>query len=176
MMTQIEFRGARISVSPQLDATDAQIGAVETQYDVERQLKTRLAAAAPRFAAAVLSAYVEHKYAKGKDAPGVAHKLETLETKMPQFAVTFRSVRRAYRLGPSRVLGASDAREAVVRAGEEGSPPAYARVDPDPASAVAVAALADAAGAALGDLLAEDQCPPWSPAAVAGRDAPPAFT
>ncbi|WOO84188.1 uncharacterized protein LOC62_05G007708 [Vanrija pseudolonga] len=169
MMTQIEFRGTRIN-----------IGAVETQGDVERALRSRLAAAAPKFASAVLCAYVEHKYSRGKDEAGVGRKLETLETRMPQFAVTFRSIRRRYSLGPSRVLGPGDDRDPVVRTDEGGDggrarPPSYARVDPDPVSVAAVAQLAAAAEAALEDLLAEEACPSWSPAAVIGRDAPPAF-
>lgn len=96
---------------------------------------------------------------------------------MPQFAVTFRSIRRRYSLGPSRVLGPGDDRDPVVRASQEAGarPPSYARIDPDPVSVAAVAQLAAAAEAALEDLLAEEACPAWSPAAVIGRDAPPAF-
>ncbi|WOO84028.1 uncharacterized protein LOC62_05G007550 [Vanrija pseudolonga] len=53
---------------------------------------------------AVVVAYVENKFKRGKSRAGIIRKLEALEKKVPSFARSFAAVRLLYHLGPSRVV------------------------------------------------------------------------
>ncbi|KAL1406504.1 hypothetical protein Q8F55_008208 [Vanrija albida] len=57
-----------------------------------------------QYPVAVVVAYVENKFKRGKSRAGIIRKLEALEKKVPSFSRSFAAVRQLYHLGPSRVV------------------------------------------------------------------------